>query len=158
TLRAYVSRGNQQIARQLPLNFQAPLLHIGITIIYGRASQRSGSETHDRRARGRIVQARIGDSDTAEGRSRVGPDVLLQRPHGGGVVEDSVAATNGRFAVTERIPGEAEARREIQVPLDAHGVAETRILATLNDAIEGIPSVGDAIPCSRIDLECLGRI
>ena len=98
------------------IDFQAPLLHVGSLEIDGRAMKRLRSIAHVDGTAGRIVERNARQARCVE-EWRIGEDVLFKRAVQSGVVEDAVAATNRGPLLAERIPCEAETRREIAVGL-----------------------------------------
>src|SRR5258706_9769947 len=116
-----------------------------------RSSQNQWRQADGGRSRSRVIQLGVGYGHIRVDR-RVGEDIVLPAIVGHGVIGDSVAGANGGLAGLERIPSKTNARSEVSFSAVANFVAERRVLASGDHAVEGIAGAGDLVARSRIDL------
>src|SRR5262249_16255393 len=102
----------------------------------------------------RVIERSVGDVDRGID-GRIEEDIVFCVAEQNAVIEDPITGTDRGLSILERIPCNAEARSKILDVFVGNLVAEGRVLAGKNKAIEGIEVRGSRTG-SRIGVDGAG--
>src|SRR5215471_507051 len=144
------------LLQEFMLDTKAPLLVVGRLVVRSDSCDGGRGCRYGYGTTGNIRKGRVCNRDRLDA-WRVGSDRIFITTDRGNVISDSVPTPNRCLAFPEWIPSKAKSGGEIAIPFRTDLIAERRVFAADNKAVQGIACSGDEISAS-IDLWRLGRI